>query len=259
MSTPSLHALLTGTMVLAATCLTPVHARTLEQIRSLGTISMCAHPGALPYATNEAGQPPGFQVELGRAIAERLGVDLRVEWLVPRRRIAEVNCDMLMDRPGTSGEQEGRKLSIPYQRTGIVLALGADAQPVSGVAELKQHARVGVMVGSLASVVLGRQGVRTIPYAFQADMLEDLAAGRLTSAAVSEPSLSYRMSQDAGSGLRKFALFEVEPELGWSTAIALRGADAALVQAVDRALTQLIDDGTVARIYARYGIEHRRP
>jgi len=258
MSRPSIRAFIAG-VLLAGVCLTPAQARTLEQIRALGTISMCAHPGALPYATNAAGQPPGYQVELGRAIAEQIGVDLRVEWLVPRRRIAEVNCDMLMDRPDTSGAQEGRRLSIPYQRTGIVLALGPDAPPVSGIADLAQHKRVGVMVSSLASVVLGRQGVRTIPYAFQADMLEDLAAGRLTSAAVSQPSLSFVLSQQSGTGLREFALFEVEPELGWSTAIALRGADEALVQAVDGALAQLIDEGTVARIYARYGIAHRRP
>ena len=235
-----------------------VAARSLEQIRALGSISMCAHPDALPYATNR-GELPGFQVELGRVIAEKLGVDLRVEWLVPRRRIAEVNCDMLMDRPSTSGTQEGRVLSVPYHRTGIVLALRPDAPPVAGIGDLKKHPRVGVMVGSLASVVLGQQGVRTIPYAFQNDMLDDLAEARLTSAAVSEPSLMFRLAQDPDAGLRVFALFEAEPELAWDTALVLRGADAPLVDAVNRALAQLMDDGTLKRIYARYGSEHRQP
>ncbi len=177
----------------------PATARTLQQIRALNTISMCAHPDSLPYATNQ-GDPPGFQVEIGRAIAQELGVGLRVEWLVPRRRIAEVNCDMLMDRPSDPARQEGRLLSVPYQRTGIALAVRSDSEASGNAADPRQHARVGVMVGSLASVVLGRQGVRTRPYAFQADMIEDLRKGELSAAAVSEPSLSFFLRQQPRPG-----------------------------------------------------------
>jgi len=236
----------------------PAAARTLQQIRALNTISMCAHPDALPYATNNDDRP-GFQVEIGRAIAQKLGVGLRVEWLVPRRRIAEVNCDMLMDRPSEPGPQEGRLLSIPYQRTGIVIALREDAPAVASVNDLKQLTRVGVMVGSLASVVLGRKGIRTIPYAFQADLLEDLAKGDLMAAALSAPSLGFQLQLRSDTALRRFDLFEYEPELAWSVAVALRGADRSLQEAVDRALSELMDDGTLKRIYAKYGIEHQRP
>jgi polar amino acid transport system substrate-binding protein len=239
-------------------CVQPAAARTLDQIRALNTISMCAHPDALPYATNND-DLPGFQVEIGRAIAQKLGVGLRVEWLVPLRRIAEVNCDMLMDRPSEPATQGDRRLSIPYHRSGIALAVREGAPDAASVSDLQQHARVGVMVSSLASVVLGRQGVRTRPYAFQLDMLDDLRNGDLSAAAVSESSLRYFIRQHPDAGVRAVALFESEPELSWNVSVALRGADQALQDRIDDALTQMMDEGTLARIFARYGIEHRRP
>jgi ABC-type amino acid transport substrate-binding protein len=50
-----------------------------------------------------------------------------------------------------------------------------------------------------------------------------------------------------------------EPELRWNVAVGLRRADDALLDAVNAALKALLDDGTIRAIYARYGIEHRRP
>src|SRR4051812_13626019 len=71
-------------------------ARTLAEVKSLGAITMCANRDALPYASNKT-ETPGFQIEIGRAIAEGLGVPLSIEWILPRRRANVVNCDMLLD------------------------------------------------------------------------------------------------------------------------------------------------------------------
>jgi polar amino acid transport system substrate-binding protein len=50
-----------------------------------------------------------------------------------------------------------------------------------------------------------------------------------------------------------------EPELRWSVAVGMRRADDALVERVNAALSGLVTDGTIAAIYARYGVAHRRP
>ena len=39
----------------------------------------------------------------------------------------------------------------------------------------------------------------------------------------------------------------------------MRRADDALVENVNRALSVLLADGTLATIYARYGVTHRNP
>ena len=51
----------------------PVDARSLEAVIERGTLTLCASPNALPFASKN-GPVRGFQVELGEKIAEQLGV-----------------------------------------------------------------------------------------------------------------------------------------------------------------------------------------
>src|SRR5256885_14916188 len=106
-------------------------ARTLAEVKSLGAISMCANRDALPYASNKP-DAPGFQIEIGRAIAEGLRVPLNIEWILPRRRANVVNCDMMLDCVNDPDVHEGKlRLSRPYQRSGVALGLGRDAESIS--------------------------------------------------------------------------------------------------------------------------------
>src|SRR5712692_2873402 len=74
----------------------PVAARSLDSIRSAGTLGLCAHPNSLPFAS-KAGDPPGFQIELGRALAQQLGVSLELDWIISIYRLRTADCDILMD------------------------------------------------------------------------------------------------------------------------------------------------------------------
>lgn len=237
----------------------PSGARTLAEIKALGAISMCANPDALPFASDKA-DPPGFQIELGREIAKALGVSLRTEWILPRRRASVVNCDMLFDSINDPAVYEGRMLlSRPYHRSGVALGLASGASPVRDYREIETGRKVGVMINSLASVVLGKHGVTTSPYAFESDLVEDLAKGDLYGGAVSSNTMSYYIFRHPDSGLRLVHAFGSEPELTWEVSVGLRKSDGALLDAVNKALSTLLADGTITRIYARYGIEHRMP
>ncbi|HZP85851.1 MAG TPA: transporter substrate-binding domain-containing protein [Burkholderiales bacterium] len=253
------YALRTALLIAAAAFTVPSGARTLEQIKQLGAISLCANPEALPYSADDPNMP-GFQVEIGQAIAQRLGVQLKVDWLVPRRRVREVNCDMLLDNPSDPKMYEDRRLlSIPYAKSGVALALRADAPDVKVPEDLKKQRKIGVMVSSLASVVLGKKELPTSPFAFQTDMLDALVRGELSAAAVSAPTLSYYLVQHPENGVRAAELYTIEPQLGWNVSVGLRNADQALLDQVNRAVTDLLRDGTIAKIYSRYGIRHQAP
>lgn len=248
-----LAAVLLSTLTGAAT------SRTLDEVRALGTISMCANRDALPYSSNKP-ETPGFQVELGQAIAHGLGLTLTIEWILPRRRANVVNCDLLFDRPNDPEVQEGRVLlSRPYQKSGLALGLGLNARPITDYRQLEKGQKIGVMVSSVASVVLGKAGKSTSPYAFQSDMLEDLEKGELYGIAVSSATMSHYIFVHPNSELKLAYAFDDVPDLTWDVAVGLRKSDQALVDAVNKILDKLIADGTVARIYAKYGVEHRLP
>jgi polar amino acid transport system substrate-binding protein len=90
-------------------------------------------------------------------------------------------------------------------------------------------------------------------------MVADLAHGEIDGCAISPATIAYYVHEHPQAGVRYVAVYEREPEVAWTLAVGMRRSDDALVEAVDRALAQMMDDGTLARIYARYGVEYRRP
>jgi ABC-type amino acid transport substrate-binding protein len=125
--------------------------------------------------------------------------------------------------------------------------------------DVKKGQKIGAMVSSVASMVLGKAGKTTSPYAFQTDMVEDLAKGELYGAAVSKATMSYYILQHPASGLRLVNAFDTEPQLNWEVSVGLRKSDQALLDAVNEILEKLLADGSLTRIYAKYGVEHRVP
>lgn len=115
------------------------------------------------------------------------------------------------------------------------------------------------MINSTASEYLGKAGAKLVPYAFQSDVIEDLAKGELYAGAVSTALLSYFVLQNPQSGIQMIDLFDEDSGLTWNVAFNIRNTDAALVEAVDKVLERLLSDGTLAAIYAHYGIKLRKP
>jgi polar amino acid transport system substrate-binding protein len=237
----------------------PVAARTLAEVQARGVISMCANPDSLPHSSNKP-DTPGFQIEIGRALANALGLQLQVDWIVARMRAGLVDCDMLLDTIADLEAQRAPvKLSKAYQRSGVALALQAGSGAVQGFQDIAPDQRVGVMVSSLASMLLNQRGMRTVPYAFESDMVIDLAKGELDACAVSPASIAYYIHTHPDSGLRYVHAYDAEPELRWNLTVGLRRSDDALLDAVNSALDKLIHDGTLARVYAHYGVDYRQP
>jgi len=246
-------------LLLYVLAVAPAYPRPYEEIRARGEIAVCANPNALPYSSNRP-ERPGFQIEIARALAAKLGVRLHVDWIVPRMRAATVDCDMLMDtiaRPEIQGP--AIKLSVPYQTGGVALAFAPGQPTVAAYLDLKAGSRVGVRMNSLASLIVSKTEARMVPFGFEDDMLEAVAKGEVDAAAVSPASTGYfNLTNPA----RKVALVHAEdsePELKWVVAIGLRRADTPLVEAVNAAVAGLVADGTIAGIYANYGVTYRRP
>ena len=245
-------------VALLAACAVAV-ARPLADIQASKQLSLCANPNALPFSA-ENGELPGFQIEIARALAQRMGLQLQVSWIVPRYRAGAVDCDMLMDTILSPGvEQRGLKASLPYQVGGVGLVFAPGQSTVPDYKSLRAGMRVGVMMNSLASLVVSRTPAAMVPFGFEDDMLEAVARGEVQAGAVSLSSAGYYNLRHPGQTLQVVRAQDHEPELSWQLAVGLRRADDALVDAVNVALKGLLDSGAIGAIYARYGIEHRKP
>jgi polar amino acid transport system substrate-binding protein len=234
-------------------------ARSLETVVERGALTLCASPNALPFAS-KTGPVPGFQVELGEKIAEQLGVKLTREWVVSANQYRRADCDLVLDviaRKDTP-PAGGVRISRPYHRSGVVLAVRGDS-PASSLASLGSDQRVGVPVGSLVSMTLAKAGAATSPFVFEDDIVAALANREIEAAAVTPMTVGWFNLQHADMPLRLISAFDNDQDLNWNIAAGLLRPDDKLQARVDAAIEALLADGTIARIYARYGIELRSP
>jgi polar amino acid transport system substrate-binding protein len=234
-------------------------ARSLETIIERGALTLCANPNALPFAS-KTGPLPGFQIELGEKIAEQLGVKLTREWVVSAIQYRRADCDLVLDSISRKDTPPagGVQLSRPYHRSGVVLAVRADS-PVSSLKSLGSDQRVGVPVGSLISMTLAKGGAVTSPFVFEDDIVAALANREIEAAAVTPVTVGWFNLQHADTPLRVVPAFDDDQDLNWNIAAGLFRPDDKLRQRVDAAIEALLTDGTIARVYARYGIKLRPP
>lgn len=246
-------------VVLAMLSAAPAYPRSLQAITDRGALTLCANPDALPWAS-KTGDMPGFQVELAENLAMRLGVSLNRQWVLSAIQYRRADCDVVFDAiSGKDVEVEGGlRLSRPYQRSGVVLAV-RDPSAVASLDDLSSGQRVGVLMGSLASMTLGRRGVAITPFVLEGELIAALSGGEIDAAAVTPAVIGWHNKLHPQSRIRIIKAFADNPDFNWNLAVGMIGPDDRLRQQVDAALGAMLADGTVARIYDRYGIELRPP
>lgn len=251
---------LAGLAALALLCLAgAASARTLAVIRDRGSISICAHPNSLPFASKTA-DPPGFQIELGRALAQQLGVSLTVEWVLISYQIPRTDCDLILDTITAKDAPPdfGIKVSKPYYRGGVSLAVPSGSA-ITSFDTLNNHTKVAVQTGSLAARTIDQRHVPISVFGFEEDMLEALAAHEVDAAAVTALTAGYYNLQHPDRAITLLPPDETESDLVWNVAVGMRRPDDALRQAIDQAIDRLSADGVIAGIYRRYGIVLQPP
>lgn len=234
-------------------------ARSLDAVRESGALGLCAHPNSLPFAS-KAGNPPGFQIELGQALAHELGVSLRPDWIITQYQMRSAGCDIVLDVIADREAQGETNLRIskPYYRTGVALAVLPTSQ-LTSFRSLDERTKVGVLVGSIAAMTLGQRHVPTSTFGFEVDSLDALVNHEIDAAAVTPTMASYFNQTHPDKTVRILGLDESEPNLSWNVAVGMVRPDDALRNAVNQAMERLSADGTVERIYHRYGVTLQKP
>src|SRR5881392_3223402 len=168
----------------------PVKARSLNTIREFGSVGLCAHPNSLPFAS-KAGNPPGFQIELGQALARELGVSLRLDWIITQYQMRSAGCDIVLDVIANREAQGETRLRIskPYYRTGVALAVPSSST-LTSFKSLNEHTKVGVQVGSVAAMIISQRHVPTSTFGFESDSLDALSNHEIYAAAVTPTAAS---------------------------------------------------------------------
>ncbi len=203
---------------------------------------------------DENGEIVGFDIDLAKAVGEKLGKKIEfqsIDWLMKESELNGGNIDFIWNGYSISDERKEQvAFSTPYLKNRQVVITLADS-PINTKSDLADKV-VGAQTGSTAVdavsdepeiLALFKDG-KLVTYESNNDVLMDLEAGRIDAAVADEIIVRYYISK---KGEEKFKILEEhfgEEEYG----IGMRKEDTDLIESVNKAYADLKAEGKVAEI-----------
>lgn len=207
---------------------------------------------------DENGEITGFDVDLAKAMGEKLGKTIEfqsIDWNMKETELNGGNIDFIWNGYSISDERKEQvDFSVPYLKNRQIIITLADSD-INTKADLAGKA-VAAQTGSTAvdaieaepEVMATFNGGKPVTYESNNDVLMDLEAGRVDAAVADEIIVRYYISK---KGEEKYKILEEdfgEEEYG----VGMRKGDTAMVEAFNKAYKELKEDGTVAEISTKW-------
>ncbi|MNK30454.1 L-cystine transport system permease protein TcyB [compost metagenome] len=230
---------------------TEVHsADALERVRQAGELVMGTDATYPPFENKVGSDLVGFDIELGEAVAQKLGVKPRwvnssFDGIFPA--LLSRKFDMVISASTITPErQKTLAFSDPYYDAGQVITLRSDQKPLT-LDDLTGKT-VGVQINTTGHVMLeARSGVRLKKFNSIDLAFLDLQNGRLDAVVNDAPTTRYMLKQSFPS-----LVVSGEPFTSEHYGMAFHPEDGALVKAVNQALAEIRASGEYDRLYSRW-------
>ena len=244
----------------------------LARAKKIGKITACADPYAYPYATSQS-DPPGFDVEIFRAIAAQAGLRAEMFWAdtgtrgglgrALRNSIDKGSCDFFMGLAyGDDDEIKDHKLTLtkPYMGMGYVLVVQGAAANNKNLADIKKNkVKLGVAMSTPMDDYLFTNGYDRALYLQNRRIMEAMVSGEIDASMIFSTSLgeAKRDFKDA-----KFKLAEghvPEPGMRFNAAWAVPVKETTMKQFIEESFEKLLKSGEMKKIVESYGIPFFSP
>lgn len=230
-------------------------ADALSDTKSSGVLKVCGVDGLLPYSSSDE-TTPGFEVEIARAMAAKLGVKAEYEWvtwdaLIPA--LTSNRCGAIVNGMFITDERKQViDFSDPYYASGETILVLKDDQSVKSVEDLKGK-KVGALAGSVTVQFLEKAGIPdVVVYPDQNTIIIELNNKRIDATYLEAPSAAWALQKDPTLNIK--IVDEYVPEERWNAGVGIRKEDGALRDALNGAIAELIADGTISEILHKYGV-----
>ena len=228
----------------------------LRQIVSRGKLVVGMELKFWPFEyVDEKGAPVGFDVDIAKALAERLGVELEIkdmEWtgLIPALTSGKIDL-IISGITGTLERAKSITFSSPYFITGLcALVSSKKASDVKDVAQLNAPGRIiAVKTGTTADLVATKQFPKATINRYQDETActQDVVAGRVDAFFYDQISIAKHHKQNPETTTAILSPFTYEP-----FCIAMPKGDFDLWQWVEMFLSTMRQDGTLESLRSHY-------
>lgn len=265
--------------------------RPYDVVIESGFLKVGTYENFPPYSYLKDGEPVGVDVAIGKRIAEELGVEFQVHWIVPdeslsddlrnnvwkghylaKRRLADIMMRVPYDRKfaymqDSTGEYMNEQVVLfaPYQQEQWQIAYDPELiQEVSTIALFQYHP-IGVEINTLPDFYLSstfqgrlRKNVKhysNIRAAFDAMAVEEVSAVMGMRAEV-DLELHQRSDRNFVAATNGF------PAIGkqvWDVGLAVKHTHRQLGYAIEAIVDGMVRSGEIEQIFARHGLRYSIP
>ncbi|MEH6627116.1 MAG: transporter substrate-binding domain-containing protein [Motiliproteus sp.] len=274
-------------------------ARSFDDIKASGYLSVAVYRDFPPYAYEERGVAKGLDVDVAQELAKGLGVDLTLHWMIAdeglgddlrnhvwkghymarkeegvmlRREVADVMMRVPYDREfAFMKDPDGRVINdlvhffAPYQRESWGLVY--DSTRIENIENLAmfQYERVGVEIDSLPDFYLssafgGRLRNNVVHHTTLMAAYQAMADTQVAAVMGMQSQLQWLLSRD---DQEKIVTADVPfPNLikrQWDVGMAVKDDHRQLGYALEDIIDRLVEQGQMKDLFARHGVNYQRP
>ena len=229
---------------------TGVQARTLEQVKADGKIIVATEGAYAPFNYYQGDKLTGFEVDLAEAIAKKMGV--KIEWkAIPFDSLLiglrQDRWDLVMASFGITEERaKAVTFTAPqYCSGGVIVSKDPAVSSAKTLAGKSVAVQVGTTYYENLKKVPGVKDVKTFPE--NTDAQSALMAGRVDAWVTDRFSAKQALEANPKAGMRQGDYLFIEKIAG-----AVKKDNTGLVNAVNKAVADLMADGTYAALSNKY-------
>ena len=253
----------------------------LARVTGRGALEVAVYKDFPPFSSQVKGRVEGIDVDIARALAERLGVVAAIRAVGADENVEDDLrnnvwkghylgggvADLMLHVPydAAFGARNDRvTLIAPYFREQIVVAVPAGRSDISSLLDLFTEQKVGVELDTLADFyLLGAYngGIReqVVHFPNLTAAAAALRAGELGGLVGPRSEIEAALGADRAG-------YSVGPvqmpgmlQSGWDLGGAVKEGADDLAQAIERAMAELRESGEIERIFARHGVTWQIP
>lgn len=234
-------------------------ARTLDEVRAAKSLNVVTAAAAPPHSFKnpQSNRLEGIMVDVAAAMARHLQVqgkltDVPFSGLIPTLTSGRAD---LMSAPLFITEERAKVIdfSAPVYEWGEGIVVSERSTRRYAKFADFQGQRIGVLVDSVQfNMAKDMPGTKVVTYQDYATLLFDVRAGRIDLGIVDPPSIIHQIKSQGIAGVKLDDGYQ--PQRKWQVGMAVQKGNAALLEAVNKALAEIKRNGELAEIGRKWGV-----
>lgn len=228
----------------------------LQKVLDAGVLEIGAEGNWIPYVYNdESGNLVGFEVEMAKAIADKLGVEVNYNiadsWDGVLAGLEADRYDVVICGAGPTPERKEKyEVARPYGEQVVALVCRADDESIQGFEDLEGKTSANSLSSSSGNIARA-YGAELVEASLEEAMM--LIQDNRADCQVNDAyAISVYLEKNPDANLRIADYYEPENAYEVQSAPIIKKGNVDLCEAIDAAVAEIIEEGTARELCVKY-------